>query len=348
VFIHEFGHYIVAKWCGVKITAFSIGFGKEIFGWNDKSGTRWKVSLIPMGGYVKMYGDASAASNADFSGLEAMPLEEKRKTFHYKPLWQKACVVAAGPFANFILTIGVFTYFIMTVGLSSTEPVIGAVMENSAAQEAGLKAGDRVLTINGDEIRQFNDIPYKIATNLGTPVTIVFERAGEQDTVTLTPREFEDEDALGNKVKRPLIGLRSLEMKFEDVGAVHAVWEATKRTYQVCETTLHVLGQMVTGQRGVEDMKGPVGIAQLSGQATDKGVSTTLWLIALLSANLGLVNLLPIPMLDGGHLLFYAVEAGRGRPLAQRVQEYAFRVGFALIITLMVFTIFNDFRQMLF
>lgn len=348
VFVHEFGHYLVAKLCGVKITAFSLGFGRELIGFTDKSGTRWKLSALPLGGYVKMHGDASAASNADFATLSTMSAEEKRQTFHGKRLWQKAAVVAAGPCFNFVLTIGVFTYFIMTVGITSTEPVVGQVMPDTPAASAGLQAGDRILRINGDAMTHFNDIPYKIATNLGTPVTIEYERAGKLRELTLTPTEFTDDDGLGNQVKRPLIGIRSQEMKFEDVGLPRAVWEATKRTYVVCETTLRVLGQMVTGARGVKDMKGPVGIAQLSGQATDKGISTTLWLIALLSANLGLVNLLPVPMLDGGHLLYYAAEAARGRPLAQRVQEWGFRVGFALILCLMTFTILNDVRQLLF
>ncbi len=348
VFIHEFGHYIVAKKCGVKIDAFSIGFGKEIFGWHDKSGTRWKISLLPLGGYVKMFGDASAASNADFSVLTSMTAEEKAQTFHFKKLWQKALVVAAGPLANFLLTITIFTWFIMTVGLSSTEPVVGAVVDGSPAAEAGLKAGDRIISVDGEKMTRFNDIPFKIAANLGTPVTLVFERGAKEQTLVLTPRYIEEEDALGNMSKRPLIGIRSQEMKFEDVGPVRAVWEATKRTYMVCETTFRVLGQMITGKRSVDEMKGPVGIAQLSGQATVKGANTTLWLIALLSANLGLINLLPIPMLDGGHLMYYAAEAARGRPLAQKVQEWGFRVGFAMIITLMVFTIFNDVRQLIF
>ena len=348
VFVHEFGHYIVAKWCGVKISAFSIGFGKEILGWTDRSGTRWKISLLPLGGYVKMYGDASEASTADMSALDSMSEEEKKLTFHHKPLSRKAAIVAAGPMANFVLTIAVFTYFIMTSGLPSVEPVVGAVMPNSAAEEAGLKPGDRVIQINDEKVKSFNDIPYLISTNLGTPVTLHIDRSGEQSIITLTPKNVEEDDGLGNKVKRPMIGIRSADIKYEDVGPMTALAESVRRTYMICETTLRVIGQIVTGQRGAQDLRGPVGIAEISGQAAQKDFHTVLWLIAMLSANLGLVNLLPIPLLDGGHLAYYAAEALRGRPLAEKVQEWGFKIGFAILATLMAFTLFNDIRRLIF
>ena len=347
VFVHEFGHYIVAKWCGVKIDAFSIGFGKELVGWTDKSGTRWKIALLPLGGYVKMFGDSSAASTADTSAIEHMSAADRALTFHHKPLPKKAAIVAAGPIANFLLTIAVFTYFIMTTGLPSIDPVVGEVLPDSPAMSAGLKPGDRIVRINEDKVGSFNDIPYLIATNLGTPVTLLIDRGGESLTVTLTPKEVEDDDGLGNKVKRPLIGIKSAEIKMEDAGLLNAVAESTRRTYIICEVTLKAVGQMITGQRGVTDLKGPVGIAQLSGQATEKDFYTTLWLIAMISANLGLVNLFPIPLLDGGHLLYYCVEAVRGRPMAQRLQEYGFRLGFVLLAGLMLFTLFNDIRKLL-
>ncbi len=348
VFVHEFGHYIVAKWCGVKIVAFSIGFGPEIFGFTDKSGTRWKFSILPLGGYVKMYGDASEVSQADEVLIEQLPYEEKQLTFHHKPLWKKAAIVAAGPVANFLLTIVVFTYFIMTTGLPSIEPVVGSVMPETPAAEAGLKAGDRVLRINNKTMKHFNDIPTTIATNLGTEIVLVILRDDKELTLPITPRMFEDDDGLGNKVTRPLIGIKSQDIKYENVRLAAALGESISRTYLMCETTLHVMGQMVTGQRSAVDLKGPVGIAQLSGQATEKNFTTVLWLIAMLSANLGLVNLLPIPMLDGGHLAFYTAEAIRGRPAAEKVQEWGFRIGGALLITLMAFTLFNDLRRLVF
>lgn len=347
VFIHEFGHYIVAKLCGVKITAFSIGFGKEIIGFNDRSGTRWKLSLLPLGGYVKMYGDASAASTADTESLDRMSPSERALTFHHKPLYKKAAIVAAGPLANFLLTIMVFTYFIMTTGLPSAEPVVGQVMPDSPAQAAGLVAGDRITKINNDKVSSFNDIPYLISTNLGTPVTLLVLRGDKEMDVVITPREVEDDDGLGNKIKRPLIGIKSADITYQNVGFTSAIGESVKRTYMICTSTLKVIGQMITGQRGAQDLKGPIGIAQLSGQAADKDFYTVMWLIALLSANLGLVNLFPIPLLDGGHLAYYAAEAISGRPLAQRVQEYGFRFGFVVLFALMAFTLVNDISKLL-
>lgn len=346
VFIHEFGHYIIAKWCGVKIDAFAIGFGKELVGFNDKSGTRWKLCLLPLGGYVKMYGDASAASTADAEAMEQMSAEEKALTFHHKSLPKKAAIVAAGPIANFLLTIAIFAYFIMTSGLPSVDPVVGQVMPDSAAMQAGLKPGDRITRINEEEVKSFNDITYIISTNLGTPVTLQLLRDGKAMQKVLTPKEVEDDDGLGNKIKRPLIGIKSAEIKYENVGPVTALTESVRRTYMICETTLKVIGQMVTGKRAPHDLKGPVGIAQLSGQAAQKDFHTVLWLIAMLSANLGLVNLFPIPLLDGGHLAYYAAEAMSGRPLAEKVQQYGFRVGFALLFTLMAFTLFNDLSRL--
>jgi len=349
VFIHEFGHYIVAKICGVKIEAFSIGFGKEIFGRTDKSGTRWKVSWLPLGGYVKMYGDASEASNpADESVLDAMSPEQKALTFHHKPLYKKAAIVAAGPAFNFILTIIVLTYFIMTSGLASIEPVIGATMPGSPAEKAGLIAGDRVTRINDMKVKRFNDIPYFISTNLDKPVTLSIERGSETLTLTMTPQLASEDDGLGNKVQIPRIGIKSQDIRYEEVGPVAALGEAVFRTYMICESTLRVMGQMITGQRSADELKGPVGIAHLSGQATERDFHTVLWLIAMLSANLGLVNLLPIPMLDGGHLMFYVAEALRGRPLAKKVQEWGFRLGTAILLMLMAFTLLNDVRKLIF
>lgn len=348
VFIHEFGHYFVAKMCGVKIDAFSIGFGRELFGFTDKSGTRWKFSVLPLGGYVKMYGDASEASQADEEAIEKLSDADKKLTFHHKSLAQKAAIVAAGPLANFLLTIAVFTYFIMTSGLPSVEPVVGSVLEGSPAAEAGLRAGDRVERINNKKMRHFNDIPTTIATNLETEIILHIIRDGKEISVPIVPRMYDEDDGLGNQVKRPLIGIRSADIKYEEVGLVTALAESVSRTYIMCETTLQVMGQMITGQRSAVDLKGPVGIAQLSGQAMDKDLMTVLWFIAMLSANLGLVNLLPIPMLDGGHLAFYTAEAIRGRPAADKVQIWGYRIGGALLATLMVFTILNDLRKLLF
>lgn len=346
VFIHEFGHYIIAKWAGVKVDVFSIGFGKEIIGRTDASGTRWKLSALPLGGYVKMFGDSSEASTPDNSKLEHLSPEEKAKTFHFKPLWKKALIVAGGPFANFMLTIAILTYFIFTVGLATTQPVVGEVMKDTPAQAAGLRSGDRVISVNGEEVRTFNDIPRMIATNLGTPVELVISRDDTLLNLRIIPKAMEDEDGLGNKIKRPLIGFKSLQMKYEDVGLPVAILEATKRTYNICETTLVAIGQMITGKRDTSEIKGPLGIAKLSGQAADKDWNTILWFMAMISANLGMVNLFPIPMLDGGHLLFYGVEAMRGKPMALKFQEWSFKFGAAILFSLMAFSLLNDVRQL--
>jgi regulator of sigma E protease len=353
VFIHEGGHFLVARLCGVKVEVFSIGFGREIIGWNDRSGTRWKISLWPLGGYVKMFGDAGAASNPDDEKIAAMTSAEKKQSFHHQPLWAKALIVAAGPAANFLLAIAVFTYFIFTIGIASTQPVVGDVVTGSPAAQAGLKSGDRITKIDARNISTFNDIPDAIMTNLGTPVTVHVVRDAKAFELTITPSILEEKDALGNMQKRPLIGLRSQKITYENVGLFHAIIAATGRTYDMCVTSLHVLGQIITGERSATDLKGPIGIAKLSGEVTNQGESMSetlrmiLWFIALLSVNLGLVNLFPIPMLDGGHLLFYAIEGLRGRPLAEKVQAFSFRIGVALIASLMAFSLFNDLRQIL-
>ncbi len=347
VFIHEFGHYIVARWCGVKIETFSIGFGKEIFGWTDKHQTRWKFSLVPLGGYVKMFGDASEASTADTDKLAQMTPEERAVSFHYKPLPKKAAVVAAGPMFNFLLTIGIFTWMIFHNGLATTEPIVGETIPGTPAAEAGLKTGDRILSMDGKKVKRFHDIPRFLLTNTGKPVALEIEREGENLSLSITPRLVEVDDGLGNKAMQPQIGFKAMEMRVEEYGIFGSVWQAVKRTWYLIDTTIDYLGQMITGERSATELKGPIGIAKLSGQAADQGFSTVIWFMALLSANLGFVNILPIPPLDGGHLVFYAIEGARGRPMAERFQEWGYRAGFALVMMLMAFTVFNDIRQLI-
>jgi len=354
VFVHEYGHYIVARWCGVRIETFSIGFGREILGRTDKHGTRWKIALFPLGGYVKMAGDASAASTPDKEALAAMSDEEKRGSLHHKKLWQKSLIVAAGPAANFLLTIAVLTYFIYTVGFASTAPVVGEVMPNTPAAAAGLKAGDRIAAIDGKEMRRFNDIPETLITNLYTPVELTVVRGEETMMMTITPIEFADKDMTGNIEKRPLIGIRSQQTTRENVHFLQAIAIAAEKTYDMCATNLHALGQIITGERSAKALTGTLGIAKLSGDVTQQGdtthetLMTLLWFIAILSAGIGLVNLFPLPMLDGGHLVFYALEAMLGKPLPERFMEYSYRVGFTLIMMLMAFTLVNDARKIWF
>lgn len=347
VFIHEFGHYFIARLCGVRIETFSIGFGRELFGWNDKHGTRWKVSMLPLGGYVKMFGDASEASTPDAPKLEAMTPEEKAVSFHYKPLYKKAMVVVAGPLFNFILTIGIFTWFIFSNGLVVVDPIVGEVLPNTPAEASGLKPDDRILTINGSEVHYFRDITRKILTNTGKPVDITIDRDGEKIDLQMIPTMIEDNDGLGNKIMRPMIGIKSKKITVEDVGIARAMGESVVQTYEIIVMTGEYLSQLIVGERSPKELKGPVGIAQLSGQAAEQGFATVLWFMAMLSANLGFVNLLPIPPLDGGHLLFYAIEGSRGRPMAQKYQDFGYRVGFAMIMMLMAFTLFNDVRNII-
>lgn len=347
VFVHEGGHFLAARLCGVRVTTFSIGFGRELFGRTDKHGTRWRFSALPLGGYVKMFGDASAASTPDGAALEQMSDAEKSVSFHFKPLWKKAIIVAAGPVANFVLSIAIFTFMLFQYGMMSTAPVVGEVLEGSAAQQAQLQVGDRIESIDGQAVDAFNDIPYMIATNLGTPVQLVVKRAEATLTITLTPQLEEVEDQFGNKAKAARIGIKSQKMDVHELGIFGALKVATEKTYQLCAMSLKALGQMLVGKRGTEDLQGPVGIAKISGQAAQEGLVTIFWLMALISANLGMVNLLPIPLLDGGHLLYYAIEGVRGRPMAEKVQEWGFRFGMAVLSMLMVFTLFNDLRKLL-
>lgn len=345
VFIHEFGHYWVARRCGVRITDFSIGFGKELFGWNDKRGTRWKVCLIPMGGYVKMFGDASEASAPDAAKLDNLTEDEKAETFHFKPLWKKAAIVSAGPLFNFLLTISIFTFFSFTYGIRTADPIIGEILPHSAAADAGFQAGDRIISVDGKLIDHFSDIPLAIMTNTGTPVTVAIIRKEQPVKITLTPRFMEDEDSLGNKHRRPMLGFKSMNLTVKDVGITGALTESVKQTWNLTVVTGQYLKQVAFGERSTREMKGPLGIAKMSGQATEKGLYTVLWFMALLSANLGFINLLPIPPLDGGHLLFYTVEGLRGRPMAMKFQEYGFRLGFVFVLSIMAMTVFNDVRD---
>ncbi|TAE81395.1 MAG: RIP metalloprotease RseP [Alphaproteobacteria bacterium] len=348
VFIHEFGHYLAARLCGVKIEAFAIGFGKEILGWTDRTGTRWKICLAPLGGYVKMYGDSTEASTPDVDAMRTMTEEERRISFHHKALWQKAIIVSAGPIANFLLAISIFTFLIFSSGLDTTEPLVGKVMEHSAAAEAGIREGDRIAAINDEEVNAFRDISMILATNLGVEVRVHIVREGQPLILHVTPRITVEDDGLGNKVERAMLGISSPKLTAENVSLFGAINESVKRTYSMIVMSLEFLRQVVSGERSAEQLKGPIGIADMSGKVAKKDGMTILWFMALLSVNLGFMNILPIPPLDGGHLLFYTLEGLRGRPMAEQFQTWGYRIGFFLIMALMGFTLFNDMRQIIF
>jgi regulator of sigma E protease len=347
VFVHELGHYLVARWCGVRVETFSVGFGPELFGWFDRRGTRWKLAAIPFGGYVKMYGDADAASMPS-ADLAVMTPAERSVSLHYQPVAARSAIIAAGPAANFIFTIVVFAGVFMTVGQSVTPATIGAVKADSAAADVGLRPGDNIVSVDGRSTPRFLDLMREIQINTGTPVHLGVRRDGQDLDILVTPRVTEMVDAFGNKNPVALLGVSPDPngVSFERRDPFTAVVEAVRETWGIATSTLTGLGQMITGARSADGLHGPLGIADLSGKVAQGGVVSLLTFMALLSVNLGLVNLFPIPVLDGGHLLFYAAEAVRGRPLGLRAQEMGFRLGLAVILSLMVFATWNDLVHM--
>jgi len=341
VFVHEYGHYIVGRWCGVKADAFSIGFGRKILGWTDKRGTEWKIGWLPLGGYVQFAGDRDAVSQPD-AEWQQLPAEEKSHTFPAQPVWKRALIVLAGPVTNFLFAILIFAAFAIVYGVGRTPAVIGAVEADSAAQEAGLRAGDRIVSIDGRTMDTFNDIQGAVAFNLGKPASLEIARGNERLNVMLRPRIISERDSFGNKSERAVIGIRSGPPVYTAVGPVAAFQESTAQTWEMVRLTGSILGQFVTGQRSIKDMGGPVKIAKQSGEMATLGIGTLIFFAAFISINLGFINLLPLPMLDGGHLAFYAYEAIRRRPAPPEAQEWAFRFGFVAIATLMLVVTFND------
>jgi regulator of sigma E protease len=342
VFVHELGHYLVARWNKVRIEVFSIGFGPEIFGWNDRAGTRWKFSAMPLGGYVKMFGDADPAS-MPASDLPAMTAEEREVSFHHKRLPQRAAVVAAGPLANFIFALIVLTGLYATVGQSFTVPEVGVVDPGSAAEAGGIKQGDIFLTIDGQPIERFEDVQRLVQISTGTPLALVLKRGDGLVTLSVTPKLSEIADRFGNKHQFSLLGIHSQGLvQYVRYDPLSALRRAGTETVNSATVALQAVWQMIVGARTADDLGGPLRIAQMSGEMAHFGIAAVLSFMAFLSVNLGLINLFPIPVLDGGHLLFYAAEAIRGKPLGHRAQEYGFRLGLALVLTLMVFATWND------
>lgn len=345
VFVHEMGHYLIARFNGVRVEVFSIGFGPELFGWDTRSGTRWKVSLLPLGGYVKMFGDAGAASTPS-DEVTSMSPEDRAVSFHHKRLGQRVAIIFGGPFANFVLAVVVLAGLFMTVGQRITPADISAVMPGSAAEAAGMQAGDMILRIDDREIERFEELQEVVRESAGVPLQIVVLRDGIEVELVVTPRKVEREDRFGNLARHGELGVSRSGVAFKRHDPLTAVWAATEETVRVTAMTLRAVGQMIAGTRGADELGGPVRIFQITGQMADDGVVALFWLMAVLSINLGLINLFPIPMLDGGHLMFYAFEAIRGKPLGERAQEYGFRVGLALVVTLMVFATWNDLIQL--
>jgi regulator of sigma E protease len=342
VFAHELGHYLVARRNGVRIEVFSIGFGPELFGWNDKSGTRWKVSLLPLGGYVKMFGERAASGKAD---EQAMTPEDIAVSFHHKSLGQRAAIVAAGPAANFILAIIILATMFATVGEPFTPPDVGSVQPGSAAERAGLEPGDVVTRIDGSKVERFEDIQQIVRMNPRVPLRLTVQRDGRELSVTAVPEPSEMVDRFGNRHEIGMLGVSRMGNAYIRHDPLSAVWRAANQTVSLSYYTLQAVGQMITGARSADDLGGPIRIAQMSGQVAQSSLIDVFWFLAVLSINLGLINLFPVPMLDGGHLMFYGAEAIRGRPLSDRIVEYGFRVGLGLVLTLFVFVTYQDLMR---
>ncbi len=346
VFFHELGHFLVARWCGVRILVFSIGFGPEIVGFNDRHGTRWKISAIPLGGFVKFFGDENAASAPDSAGLAAMDARERAQSFAFQPVAKRAAVVVAGPLANFVLAIVIFAGVFMLYGKQTMSARVDSVQPGSAAAGAGFKPGDLVVAIDGHAIGSFADMQRVVGESAGETLDITVDRDGVDRVLKATPALKEVKDTFGNVHRIGVLGIsRTMapaDLKFHPVAPPQAVWMSVQETWSVVYRTLSYIGGVVTGREAANQLGGPIRIAQMSGQVASIGFVPLVQLAAVLSVSIGLLNLFPIPLLDGGHLLFYAIEALRGRPLSERAQEVGFRIGLAIVFMLMIFATFND------
>ncbi len=346
VFFHELGHFLVARWCGVKVKAFSIGFGQEVFGFDDRHGTRWKLCWIPLGGYVKFMDDENAASVPSREAIAGMSDEERAGSFHAKPLWQRAAVVSAGPIANFILAIVIFTLWFWVNGVYSTEARVDEVMPDSPAAKAGLQSGDLIVAIEGRPVTAFEHIQRHVGTSVGQTLTFRVERGGQTIDLPVTPEVREQRDDKGDVIRMVMIGVKRKPGKDgvirTDPGFFESVGLAGDRTWFIVTSTLGYMKDVIAGRQSADQLGGPIRIADVAGRVATQGLEYIIQLAAFISVSVGLINLFPIPLLDGGHLMFYAIEALRGRPLDERHQEIGFRIGLAVVLSLMIFATFND------
>jgi len=351
VFIHEYGHYYFAKRYGVGVTDFSIGFGREIFGWNDKSGTRWKICWIPLGGYVKFFGDRNVFSQAEQQEvINKYNEEDRNKLFILKPLYQRSLIVAAGPLANYVLAIIIFSIINMFVGKDFTPAVVNEVQVNSPAYEAGIKKNDKIISIDNNNVQSILEVSTFIATSTAEIIEFTVLRNNQEVTLYVKPNLVQSKDSLGNSVKKRMIGIKlsPLNNEFEKqrLGPAEAIYHSIKEVWFVSVTSLKYLGNMLIGSADSSQLGGPIRIAKITGQVAEHGVVPFLSIMAYISISLGLINLFPIPMLDGGHLMFYFFEKVLGRPLSQKTQEGFFRIGLFLLFSLMFFATYNDLKYL--
>jgi regulator of sigma E protease len=346
VFVHEMGHYLVGRWSGIRILAFSIGFGPELVGWTDRHGTRWKLAAIPLGGYVKFYGDEDAASVPDYKRLEALAPEERSQTFLGAKLWKRAATVAAGPIANFILAVAIFAVLFSVYGRQVADPVVARVNENSAAAQAGVVPGDRLISIDSTPVVTFDDVRRYVSVRPEMPISIRIERNGAMLDLSMVPQRTELTDQFGNKMEIGVIGILTDQeagnFRTVNYGPIEAVGQGVLQSWHVVTGTFDYLSNVVTGRMKADQIGGPIRVAKVSGQMATLGIPFLLNIAAILSVSIGLLNLMPVPVLDGGHLMFYAVEALRGRPVGPAAQDVAYRIGFAMVLMLMVFATWND------
>ena len=351
VFIHEYGHYYFARKYGVGVTDFSIGFGKEIFGWNDKSGTRWKICWIPLGGYVKFFGDRNVFSQADQEKIiNKYSKEEQEKLFVLKPLYQRALIVAAGPFANFLLAIVIFFSIYTFVGKDFTPAVINEVQKDSPAMTAGLKNNDIIISIDGNKVKSIMDVSKFITLSTDEFIDFTVSRLDQQLTFRVKPNMVESEDNLGNKINKRMVGIKlgayNNQINHVKLGPTKALYYSINEVYFVSISSLKYIGSMLKGSGDSSQLGGPIRIAKITGQVAELGIIPFLSVMAYISISLGLINLFPIPLLDGGHLMFYGFEKVLGKPLSQKTQEGFFRIGMFLLLSLMFFTTFNDLKDL--
>ncbi len=351
VFIHEYGHYYFAKRYGVGVTDFSIGFGQEIFGWNDKSGTRWKICWIPLGGYVKFFGDRNVFSQADQEKiLKKYNEEDRKKLFVLKPLYQRVLIVFGGPLANFLLALVIFFSIYTFIGKDFTPAVINEVQSDSPAMVGGLKQNDVILEIDGNEVQSIMDVSKYIMMSTDDFIDFKVKRSYDELLLKIKPNIVLSEDNLGNKINKRVVGIKlgaqNNEINHVKLGPAKAIYHAAHEVYYVSTSSLKYIGAMIFGKADTSQLGGPIRIAKISGQVAEFGLLAFISMMAYISISLGLVNLFPIPMLDGGHLMFYAFEKVLGRPLSQNTQEGFFRIGLFVLLSLMVFTTFNDLKDL--
>ncbi len=346
VFVHELGHFLVARWSGVKIKAFSIGFGREIFGFNDRHGTRWRFAWIPLGGYVKFLDDENSASATSRAALERMSPAEREGAFQSKSLAARSAIVAAGPIANFLLAIVIFAFTFTFVGVHITAPRVDELVPDGAAAAAGFKSGDLIVSIDGQPIETFSEMQRIVSASADRELTFEVSRAGRILTLKAVPARREIADRFGNKLRVGVIGIKrnatQQEWQYKRYGPIESLGLGVKETFFIVTRTLSYLQDVVTGREAGDQLGGPLRIAEISGQVASLGFMALLNLTAVLSVSIGLINLFPVPLLDGGHLLFYAIEALRGKPLSERAQEVSFRIGLAIVLLLLVYTTYQD------